>query len=124
MGEKTKEKSLLRKKRKFLKNFMNLKKKEQISKIRTCSNFDIHTICECFYNLLAGRLCLDSKSKQKIKKLLDPIKKETRKLASPNIDINKKRKILLKPQVGRGIISGLATVVGIVLPAILSAIRK
>ena len=124
MGITKEEKSLLRRKRKFLKNFTNLKKKEQISKIRTCSNFDIHTICECFYNLLAGRLSLDSKSKRKIRKTLDPIKIETRKLANPKIDIGKKRKILSKPQVGRGIISGLATVVGIVLPAILSAIRK
>ena len=118
------EKSLLRRKRKFLKNFAKLRKKDQISRLKTCSNEDIHTICECFYNLLSGSFNLDNKTKRKVKKVLDPIKRETRQLSNSNIDISKKRKVLSKPQVGRGIVTGLSTLISVILPAILSTMRK
>ena len=121
---KTEKKILLKKKRRFLCNFSKLNRKEQLSKLKTLSNEEIHTICECFYNLLEGTLPLDGKRKRKIKKMLDPIKNETRKLTHSNINISKKRKLLSSPQVGGGIITGLSTLMGIILPTILSSIRK
>ena len=66
---KTEKRLILKKKGKFLKNFTKLKKKEQISRLKTCSDDEIHTICECFYNLLVGSLQLDSKRKRRIKNI-------------------------------------------------------
>ena len=115
---------LLKRKRKFLKHFSTLKKKDQIKRLNTCSDEEIHTICEAYFNLLKGTLPLDIRQKKKIRKILEPIKVDIRKLANSKINVNKKRKILSKPQVGGGIVSGLATLMGILLPTLLSGIKK
>ena len=84
---------LLKRKRKFLKHFSTLKKKDQIKRLNTCSDEEIHTICEAYFNLLKGTLPLDIRQKKKIRKILEPIKVDIRKLANSKINVNKKRKM-------------------------------
>ena len=57
------DKSQLKKKVDFLEKFHKLNKKDKLSCIKTCSNNDIHTICECYYNLVNGELKIKNKSK-------------------------------------------------------------
>ena len=108
----------------LLQKLSKLKRKEKYMFVQSCSDEDIHIICSCFYSLLKGAIPLDRYKKYRIKKILDPIKEETLELANPKTNINKKRNILKRPQVGKGIISGLGTLIGIILPAIISAVKK
>ena len=56
----------------------------------------------------------------KVKRKLKPVKKSIRDLANEKIPIDKKRKILMKKQIGNGIISLLATTL---IPLLVSAIK-
>ena len=57
------DKSQLKKKVDFLEKFRKLNKKDKLSCIKTCSNNDIHTICECYYNLVNGGLKIKTRAK-------------------------------------------------------------
>ena len=108
----------------FLKRFKNLKLKNKFSTVKSCNNYDIHTLCECVYNILHNGLKLNSFHKTKIKKSLKPIKLQVRKLADAKVSIKTKRKLLSNPQVGKGIFSILGTLASIIIPAIISANSK
>lgn len=108
----------------FLQRLSRLKRKEKFVALKSCSNDEVHTICECFYNLLNNGIKLDSKGKTKVKRYLKPIKFEVRKLADANVGLQTKRKLLADPQVGRGIFSILGTLASIIIPAIISATSK
>jgi hypothetical protein len=51
-----------------------------------------------------------------VKQMWKPIKLDMRFLADPEQPLNKKRKILLKPQVGEGVASALANLILPILP--------
>ena len=57
--------------------------------------------------------------KHRVKKKLKPIRDDVRKLSNPKLSVKTKRKILRKPQVGKGIFTLLATTV---LPALISSL--
>ena len=113
------DKSQLKKKVDFLEKFRKLNKKDKLSVVKTCSNDDIHTICECYYNLVNGGLKI--KNKSKVKSKLNPIRLQVRKLADPKISANIKRKLLFEPQIGNGVFATLATIASAVIPLIISA---
>ena len=113
------DKSHLKNKVDFLRKFSKLKSKDKLSVVNTCSNDDIHTICECYYNLLKGGLKI--KNTNKVKSKLKPIRLQVRKLADPKVGVKAKRKLLSQPQVGNGIFVTLATIASAVIPLIISA---
>ena len=57
----------------------------------------------------------------KMKNELKPIKRSIIRLAEPDYSMKKKRQILSKPQVGKGIFTAIAS---FVLPALISLITK
>merc|ERR1712030_209959 len=64
----------------------------------------IHCICEVLYNIVH---CTDviakGPMKYKLKHELLPIKNSINRLANPKYSMKKKRQILSKPQVGKGV---------------------
>ena len=113
------DKSQLKKKVDFLEEFRKLNKKDKLSCIKTCSNNDIHTICECYYNLVKGGLKI--KNSNKVKSKLNPIRLQVRKLSDPKVSVDIKRKLLSESQIGNGIFATLATIASAVIPLIISA---
>ena len=57
----------------------------------------------------------------KVKRKLNPIKLQVRKLDDPNVSVKVKRKLLSERQVGNGIFATLATITSAVIPLIISA---
>ena len=104
---------------KTLQHIKQLKSNQRLDFLKNCSNECIHAICEVCYNILHESLKLNKDKKFRIKKKLKPIRVDVRKLADAKLSVNTKRKILSKPQVGRGVFTVLASTV---LPALISAL--
>ena len=82
----------------------------------------IHYICEACHNLrFRSENLLTPYNECLLEARTNQIKHYLRKLTRKNYPIEKKRKILLKPQVGEGIFTAIAS---FVLPALLSLITK
>ena len=60
-------------------------------------------------------------NKLKVKKKLNPVKNELRKLGNSKISVKTKRRLLSTPQVGHGILSAIASVV---LPSLISLLSQ
>ena len=82
----------------------------------------IHCICEALHNIAFHSnhiaQCLEN---TRLKILLQPIHEYIRKLVEPEMSMKKKRRILSKPQVGKGVFTALAS---FVIPALISMISK
>ena len=87
---------------------------------KNCSDKYISTIGQCCHNITQNGFNFDKKTSVKVKRKLSPIKKSIRDLANKSFPISKKRKILMKKQIGQGIISLLATTL---VPLLISAIK-
>merc|ERR1712215_342379 len=82
----------------------------------------IHCICEALWNMRwkYKKLMCES-TKYELKRHLESIKKYIRLLSKKKLSMKKKRLILSKPQVGRGVFTALAS---FVIPALISLITK
>ena len=82
----------------------------------------IHCICEAIWNLnKRGDEMMCGYTICKLRTSMCGIHRYLRKLASKNVSMRKKRRILSKPQVGKGIFTAIAS---FVLPALISLITK
>ena len=82
------------------------------------SDDEIHFICEACYNILGGNIGINKNNKLKLER------NKIRKLGNSEISVKTKRKLLAIHQVGRGIVSTIATVVLRALISMLSQNRK
>ena len=85
--------------------------------LENCPDECIHNLCEICYNILHQTIRLNKDKRYRLKKKLNPIRVDIRKLADSRSSIKSKRKILSKPLVGHGIFTLL---VRTVLPALIS----
>lgn len=97
----------------FLRDVTSLSKNDREKYLTMCSEKNIHLICESLHNILTG-VC----TKKKIKK--DKFFNQLKKLSSPKLEVNKKRKILTS-QYGHGIFSLIATTA---LPFLIDLLKK
>ena len=104
-----------------LKHIKQLKPNQRLAFLKNCPEVCIHALCEVCYNLLHPSLKLSKDKKYRLKKKWIPIREDLRKLANTKLSVKAKRKLLSKPQVGRGIFTILATTV---LPALISALAS
>ena len=102
-------------------NMKQLKRDKRFSFLKTCPDECIHALCEVCFNLLHQTLKLGKDKKYRLKKKLQPIRVDVRKLADSKLSVRSKRKLLSKPQVGNGIFTILASTI---LPALISAIAS
>jgi len=102
-----------------LKHIKQLKPDQKLDLLKKCPDDCIHTTCEACYNIVNQTIKLSKDRKYRLKKKLRPIRDDIRKLSNPKLSVTTKRKILRKPQVGKGIFTLLATTV---LPALISAL--
>ena len=86
------------------------------------TNRMIHCICEALYNIV---YCTDVIAKglmrYKLKNELLPIENSIMRLANPKCSMKKKRQILSKPKVGKGVFTAIAS---FVIPALMSILTK
>ena len=86
------------------------------------TNRKIHCICEALYNIV---YCTDVIAKglmrYKLKNELLPIENSIMRLANPKCSMKKKRQILSKPKVGKGVFTAIAS---FVIPALMSILTK
>ena len=82
----------------------------------------INCICEALWNIRwkYNKLICES-TKCELKTHLESIKKYIRMLSKRKLSMKKKRAILSKPQVGKGVFTALAS---FVIPALISLITK
>lgn len=115
------DKALLKKEIKILNEIGQLNRtKAGKSFFKNCSDKYICSIGQCCHNITHNGFNFDKKQSAKVKRKLGPVKKSIRALANKTLPISKKRKILLKTQIGQGIISLLATTL---VPLLISAIK-
>ena len=108
------EKSLQRR-IKFLKSFK--KDRNKLKHMEQCSNHCIEYICEACHNILRGNIKMSNSIRNKLKKQ----RKLIRQLANPKPKTSKKRKLLLKTQVGEGIFPIL---IEKILPYLIHLLKK
>ena len=115
------DKAQLKREIKILNELGHLNKtKKSKSFFKNCSNKHISCIAQCCHNTTQNGFNFNKKQSIKVRRKLGPIKKSIRDLANKSLPISKKRKILMKKQVGQGIISLLATTL---VPLLISAIK-
>ena len=82
----------------------------------------IHGICQAMHNICWNpNLIAKGFMQCKMKDELNPINRYIRRLAEPDYSLKKKRQILSKPQVGKGVFTAVAS---FVIPALISMITK
>ena len=115
------KKAQLKKEIKILNEVGQLKKAKQSKTFfKNCSNKYISSIGQCCHNITQNGFKFNKNQAMKVRRKLAPIKKSIRELANEKLPIAKKRKILMKKQIGQGIISLLATTL---IPLLVSAIK-
>ena len=87
--------------------------------LNSCTENEIHAICGACNNLLRDNIKISKSRKSYLRKKLNPIKNDLRKLSKSNTSVKKKRELLKKDQTGKGVFSLLASVI---IPSIISAI--
>ena len=111
----------IRKRLELLEEACDCSKKEQSKHLKELSDNHIDAMCEGCMNLLKENIPLSSRKKSQLKRKLDPIKLELRKLSDPKVSTKTKRKILTDPQTGSGVFTILASTV---IPALISALAS
>ena len=86
-----------------------------------CTDEQLSAVCEACFNVLNQNVPLTPAKKKQLKRKLDPIKLELRKISDPKVSLKLKRKILAQPQTGSGVFTLLASAV---IPAIISALAS
>ena len=82
----------------------------------------IHCICEALHNMCWNAdVIVKGPMKYKLKHELLPIKNSIKRLANPKYSMKKKRQILSKPKVGKGVFTAIAS---FVIPALMSILTK
>ena len=82
----------------------------------------IHCICEALHNIVHRSNDIAQRLEHtRLACLLHPIKEYITELAGPELSMKRRRKILSKPQVGKGVFTALAS---FVIPALISMISK
>ena len=115
------DKALLKKEIKILNELGQLNRtKAGKSFFKNCPDKYISSIAQCCHNITQNGFNFDKKQSAKVRRKLRPIKKNIRDLANKSFPISKKRKLLMKKQIGQGIISLLATSL---VPLLISAIK-
>ena len=97
------------------------KGKDKLLYMKFCPDDCIHAISECCHNILNNTFKFNPKELSVIRKKMKPSAQVLRQLGDPKISIQKKRKLLQKPQVGNGILGIIAS---FVIPALMKAIVK
>ena len=113
------KKSALKREAQLLKHISKVKANKSKKFFQTASKEIVECVSQCCFNILNNGFPFKDKSSATVKRKLMPIKNDIRDLSNPKVSLKKKRKILSKQQVGRGIISVLASTL---IPLIISAI--
>ena len=113
------KKSALKREAELLKHISKVKTNQSKRFFKKASKEIVECVSQCCFNILNNGFPLKDKSSASVKRKLMPIRNDIRELSNPKVSLKKKRKILSKQQVGRGIISILASTL---LPLIISAI--
>ena len=85
--------------------------------LKKLSDDEIHCICEACHNILDENILKTKNTKFKLGRKLKPVRNEIRKIGNYQISVKTKRRLLSNPQVWRGILSDIASVV---LPTLIS----
>ena len=111
--------------------YMNQKMINKINMLRSVGrNHDmglypdelIHCICEALNNIVHHPSNIAQRLENiRLRNLLLPIKEYIVELMEPELSMKRRRKILSKPQVGKGVFTALAS---FVIPALISMISK
>ena len=115
----------------YLPIYMNKKLINKINMLRSVGrNHDmglypdelIHCICQALHNIVHQSNSIAQRLEHtRLACLLRPIKEYIIELADPELSMKRRRKILSKPQVGKGVFTALAS---FVIPALISMISK
>ena len=104
-----------------LQPLLKIKRKDRVHHLPYVPEEQLHNICKGCMNLISGNIELNSSKKHRIKRQLNPIKSEIRKLADSKVTSKAKRRIPAKPQVGEGVFTILASAI---IPALIAALSK
>ena len=113
------KKSALKREAQLLKRISKVKPNKSKRFFQKASKEIVECVSQCCFNIIHNGFHLKDKSSQSVKRKLMPIRKDIRELSNAKVSLKKKRKILSKQQVGRGLISILASTL---IPLIISAI--
>ena len=100
---------------------INHKGKDKLLYMKFCSDECIHAISECCHSIITDRFKFNQKQLSKIKRKFKPITRDLRRLVKQSTSIQRKRKILQKPQVGNGVLGIIAS---LVIPALMKLFVK
>ena len=95
------------------------RKNDRKDYLNLCTDNEIHAICGACKNFLSNNIKMSGKKKSYLRKKLNPIKDDIRKLSKQQTSVKKKRELLKRDQTGKGVFSLLASVI---IPSIISAI--
>ena len=104
---------------KLQKTLKKNRKSERKKYLNSCTDDEIHAICGACKNLISNNIKMSEKKKAYLRKKLAPIKEEIREISKPQTSVKKKRDLLKRDQIGKGVFSLLASVI---IPSIISAI--
>ena len=113
------KKSKLKDEASLLKQISKVNPKKAASFFKKAPKETVDCVSQCCFNIVNYGFPLNDKTSQTVKRKLMPIKKDIRELSNPKVSLKRKRKILSKQQVGRGLISILASTL---LPILISAL--
>ncbi len=104
-------------------NLLNIKHKgkDKLLHMQFCSDECIHAISEYCDKIIDNRFKFDQKQISKIKRKFKPITRDLRRLVKQSTSIQRKRKILQKPQVGNGVLGIIAS---LAVPALMKLFVK
>ena len=93
---------------KLQKTLKKNRKSERKKYLNSCTDDEIHAICGACKNLLSNNIKINEKKKAYLRKKLAPIKEEIREISKPQTSVKKKRDLLKRDQIGKGVFSLLA----------------
>ena len=111
--------SKLKKEASLLHKISKVKPKQATSFFKKAPKETVECVSQCCFNIVNYGFPLNDKESQTVKRKLMPIRNDIRELSNPKVSLKRKRKILSKQQVGRGLISILASTL---LPILISAL--
>ena len=90
----------------FFAALKTLTKSQRKKFLATCSDNNLHTICGACFNINKNVIPVNKKTKK-----YKQVEKQLARLANPKLSIKSKRKLLMKDQVGHGVLGLLASTV-------------
>lgn len=104
-----------------LKKVVELKPAERNEYFKKCTDEDLHDLSEACFNVLKNTTKVSGKELKSLKRKLKRIKTPFKAIASVKRSLKNKRRLLCNKQVGRGIVSIIASTV---IPALIAALAK